>query len=147
MSSAIFCQNTGTPSINLAPAQVSEIYKGLKQNEYLKSRLKKTEFALSSAQTLIVEQDKAGAKSREMLANKEEEIKSLNEVRMQENKAATERDFQLQKDIEMIRSDLEMAIIQAKREKRKSFWRGVKTGAVGTAIIGTAAYFLIQTYK
>ena len=105
------------------------------------------ETALSSAQTLISEQDKAIDKSRDLLLNKEQELKTLNEVRLQENKIASEREYQLKQDVSMIQADLSAAIIQAKKDRRKSFWRGVRTGAVGTAIIGTAAYLIIQNYK
>lgn len=55
LSSIIICQTTNTNLTNcFSDAQVNEIYKGLKQGEYLKERLYNTEEVLSTSEALNI---------------------------------------------------------------------------------------------
>ena len=66
-----FSQST---SISLTEAQKNEIYKGLKQNEYLKERLNKTESALTKAQDLISVQKTQIADQKQLINLKDDFI-------------------------------------------------------------------------
>lgn len=58
-STLIFCQSTDTKNINcFSDYQVEQFYKGLRQGEYLKDRLKDAELTIKLGDTLIREQAK-----------------------------------------------------------------------------------------
>lgn len=142
LSSWILSQNTVTP--NISEAQIKEIYKGLKQNDYLKIRLQKTENSLSAAKNLISEQQKSISAAEKLAVAKDQTIANLEEIRKQENIVSTEKEKQLSADISILKADLEILSKEAKNKQRKKFWNGVKAGAFSVAIIGIAGIILIK---
>lgn len=142
LSSWILSQNTGIP--NISNEQVKEVFKGLKQNDYLKLRLQKTESTLQSAQNLISEQEKAIAAAKNLTAAKDQTIANLEEIRKQENTAGNERENQLKSDFKILQGDLSIQQIEAKERQRKRFWQGVKIGGVSVALIGIAGFVILN---
>ncbi|QQY32041.1 DUF342 domain-containing protein [Chryseobacterium gleum] len=142
MSNLILSQNTNTRSI--AEGQIPEVYKGLKQNEYLKTRLQKTESALSSANQLINEQDKALTVSKNLLTAKDEAMGTVLEISKQDKIAAEEREKQLNIDISYLQTQMEVVKKEADIKQRKRFWNGVKIGGVSVAVLGVAGLILMN---
>jgi len=142
MSNLILSQNTNTRSI--AEGQIPEVYKGLKQNEYLKTRLQKTETALSSANQLINEQDKALSVSKNLLTAKDEAMGTVLEISKQDKIAAAERENQLNIDISYLQTQMEMVKKEAEIKQRRRFWNGVKIGGVSVAVLGVAGLILMN---
>jgi len=138
----ILSQNTNTRSI--AEGQIPEVYKGLKQNEYLKTRLQKTETALSSANQLINEQDKALSVSKNLLTAKDEAMGTVLEISKQDKIAAAERENQLNIDISYLQTQMEMVKKEAEIKQRRRFWNGVKIGGVSVAVLGVAGLILMN---
>ena len=142
VSSSIICQNTGTKSI--PETQIPEIYKGLKQNDYLKIRLQKTETALLSANQLINEQDKALSVSKTLLNAKDEAMGTMREISMQDKIAASERENQLNMDISSLKTEIDLVKKEAVIKQRKRFWNGVKIGGVSVAVLGAAGLIWLK---
>lgn len=138
----ILSQNTNTR--NIQEGQIPEVYKGLKQNEYLKTRLQKTETALSSANQLINEQDKALTVSKNLLTAKDEAMGTVLEISKQDKIAASERENQLNIDISYLQTQMEMVKKEAEIKQRKRFWNGVKIGGVSVAVLGVAGFILMN---
>lgn len=138
MSSTIFCQNTVTG--NIPESQIPEIYKGLKQADYLKLRLQKTEITLNSANALIIEQEKAISVSKDLLKSKDQIIATKDEILKQESAAASEKEFQMKTDIYKLQNDL----LISKKTQNKKFWTGIKIGGLSVAVIGVAGLILIK---
>jgi hypothetical protein len=138
----ILSQNTNTRSI--PEGQIPEVYKGLKQNEYLKTRLQKTETALSSANQLINEQDKALSVSKSLLTAKDEAMGTVIEISKQDKIAAEERENQLNIDISYLKNQLEVTRKEFEIKQRKRFWNGVKIGGVSVAVLGTAGLIWLK---
>ena len=136
VSSLIFCQNTSIK--NIPETQIPEIYKGLKQNEYLKNRLQKTENALSNANQLINEQDKAITVSKSLLTAKDEAMGTIVEISKQDKIIAEEREKQLNIDISYLQAQMEIVKKEAESNQGKRFWNGVKIGGVSVAVLGVA---------
>lgn len=132
----ILSQSTNTRTI--PEVQIPEIYKGLKQNEYLKVRLQKTETALSSANQLINEQDKAIAVSKTLLNAKDEAMGTMLEISKQDKIAAEERERQLNIDLSYLKTEIDLVKKEAAIKQRKRFWNGVKIGGVSVAVLGAA---------
>ncbi|WP_175627256.1 hypothetical protein [Chryseobacterium sp. JV274] len=142
VSNLILSQNTNTRSI--PEGQIPEVYKGLKQNEYLKTRLQKTETALSSANQLINEQDKALSVSKSLLTAKDEAMGTVIEISKQDKIAAEERENQLNIDISYLKNQLEVSRKEFEIKQRKRFWNGVKIGGVSVAVLGTAGLIWLK---
>ncbi|WPO89858.1 hypothetical protein [Chryseobacterium sp. HR92] len=142
VSNLILSQNTSTRSI--PEGQIPEVYKGLKQNEYLKTRLQKTETALSSANQLINEQDKALSVSKSLLTAKDEAMGTVIEISKQDKIAAEERENQLNIDISYLKNQLEVTRKEFEIKQRKRFWNGVKIGGVSVAVLGTAGLIWLK---
>lgn len=120
-----------------SPAQVDEIYKGLKQGEYLKTRVIKAEETLLKADVIINEQKSINSKLSKSLALSEE-ITLTNELAYKKDKELCEyKTLALQNTI-----DINKAIY--KKDKRKAIWSGIKIGGVSVAVLGTAAFFLLR---
>lgn len=147
MSSLILSQNTVTKNIEIPAAQVPEIYKGLKQNEYLKARLQKTETTLSSANDLISEQDKALELSKNIIKSKDEVLGTIQEVYKQDKIAGAERENQLKIDVSYLKNEVEVIKLESKKEQRRKFWNGIKIGGVSVAFIGAAGLIWINQRK
>ncbi len=138
----ILSQNTNTR--NIPEGQIPEVYKGLKQNEYLKVRLQKTETALSSANQLINEQDKALIVSKNLLTAKDEAMGTVLEISKQDKIAAEERENQLNIDISYLKTEIDMVKKDAEIKQRKRFWNGFKIGGVSVAVLGVAGIILLN---
>lgn len=132
----ILSQNTATR--NIPEGQITEVYKGLKQNEYLKVRLQKTEIALSSANQLITEQDKALSVGKTLLNAKDEAMETVLEISKQDKIVAEEREKKLNIDISDLLTQMEIVRKEAEIKQRKRFWSGVKIGGVSVAVLGVA---------
>lgn len=141
-SSTIFSQHTGTG--NIPEAQIPEIYKGLKQADYLKVRLQKTETTLNSANALIEEQEKALSASKNLLSSKDQIIATKDEVLQQEKAAASERENQLKADVSLLQNNYKILEIDFKNKQRKKFWNGVKIGGVSVVVLGAVGVLLIK---
>lgn len=137
MSNLIFCQNTNTKSISFPESQVKEIYKGLKQGEYLKSRLDKTEKALKDASNLIIEQKSALENSEALIKAKNDLIKNNEEIFSQQKTIYDSQISILQTDYKILQQD-------SKAEAKKKMWTGIKIGGVSVAILGVGAFLIIN---
>lgn len=138
MSNLCLSQNTNTNLTNCySDAQISEIFKGLKQNDYLKMRLDKTEVSLANADKVIKEQKTAIDTQTEIITIKDNLIKG--EVA----KCGKEKEV-LSANIEILNNTIEIMKIDAKKEGRRKFWNGVKVGGISVGVLGGAtALFLI----
>jgi len=142
MSNLIFSQNTATR--NISEAQISELYKGIKQNDYLKLRLQKTESTLNSANELISEQEKAITAGKMLLKAKDEIIATNQEILKQQKTGSLERENQLKSDIGILKGELSILEIQSKKTARKKLWTGIKIGGVSVAVLGAVGLLLIK---
>lgn len=131
------CQNTNTKSIEIPESQVKEIYKGLKQGEYLKVRLDKTEKALKDASDLIKEQKSALENSASLVKAKDQMLKNNEEIFSQEKNIYDSRITSLQADYKILKQT-------SKADARKKMWSGIKIGGVSVAILGIGAFLLIN---
>ena len=105
------------------PEQLSEVYKGLKQGEYLKVRITKTEEVLEEANGIMNQQKQAMAQYGEIVKNKNLVIENLN--------------FQIEKEKEICLAEKEQLnnIIKTneivlKAESKRKFWTGLATGTI-----------------
>src|SRR5690606_35828012 len=126
MSVTATCQITDTKCFK--QAQLDQIYKGLKQGEYLKKRLKDTEAVLSEAN--------AGLKFR---AERIQKLEEMNEIRTQMYHTL-EFECETSKKIDSLQIRRLNLIIddfpnQMRKVENKGFWKGAKVGAV----VGAAA--------
>lgn len=136
MSNLSLSQTTNTQSIN--PTQVAEIYRGLKQGEYLKVKMKKTEEVLDNANTLITQQKQNIAKQEEIINGKNEIIDNL-KFQITNNQEISEA----QK--EQLSNQIKIMELQSNKDGRKKFWNGVKIGGISVAVLGAGAiYFLTK---
>ena len=138
LNSQLISQTTNTKPINcLSDAQMSEIFKGLKQGEYLKVRLEKAEETLFSANKVINEQTYIITNKDKVIDIKDTLYNSLV--------------FQNKMDMEIKNSEIDklnetMKVNQKiyKSEKRKKFWNGVGYGAGGTVILSLVGILLLS---
>lgn len=139
MSSQIFSQSTNIKNtkVEIPQSQVKEIYKGLKQGEYLKIRLDKTEKALKDASDLITEQKSALENSASLVKAKDQMLKNNEEVFSQEKVIYDSRITSIQADYKILQQT-------SKIEGRKKMWNGIKIGGVSVAILGVGAFLLIN---
>lgn len=117
--------------------QIAEIYKGLKQGEYLKVRVQKTEGVLTEATLLIAEQKTAIAQSKEIINTKDVIIDNLNFQILKEKEIA-------EAEKEQLNNMLKAKDIVIKAEGKKKFWNGVKIGGISVGIAGVAAILLLN---
>ena len=137
LNSQLISQTTNTKPTNcLSDAQMSEIFKGLKQGEYLKVRLEKAEETLFSANKVINEQTYIIANKDKVINIKDALYTSL----VFQNKMDMEiKDSQIDKLNETMKVNQKIY----KSEKRKKFWSGIKIGGVVGVGIATTALLLI----
>ena len=137
-NSLIICQTINTENIKCFQAEtVNEIFKGLKQGEYLKKRLDKTEISLDNANALLKEQKSAIAKRDNLIEVKEGIINNLQTVVEQTEIASKAKISQVETDLKILQK-------QAKKDGRKKFWSGIKWGTGGTiAVAGIITGILI----
>lgn len=119
-----YSQNTSTNLSNCySDAQVTEIFKGLKQNEYLKLRLIKTESVLKEADTIIEKQKENINTKNEIIVGKSEIIDNLNaQLVIEENIKKAQ--------IEQLNNTILFEINQGDKKARQGFWKGAKTGGI-----------------
>lgn len=130
VSNLILSQTTATPQLN--SAQLENVYKGLKQNDYLKVRVKQAEKTLEEAEKLMQNQ-KAGIEKRDQLIRlKDDQLQNQQYIASQELAS---------KDIEITRltAVLSETEKQIKRNGRKQLWKGIKIGGISVGVLGTAA--------
>ena len=123
MSSLILSQSTNIQNIN-------DVYKGLKQNGYLKLRLSKVESTLNSANALIVEQDTT--------------INNLQYIQKKEAEICEEQQNRLKIDIAGLKEDIRFEKEMSKINQKKKFWTGVKIGGFSVAVLGVVALVAIN---
>lgn len=134
VSSLILSQTTDTPQ--LTKAQLEEVYKGLKQNDYLKIRVKQAEKTLDDAQALIQNQNEGIAKRDEIITLKTEQMENLKFIHVQELES---------KQIEIGRLNSVMVEMekQYKKQGRKKLWNGILIGGTTVVVLGGVAAGLI----
>lgn len=137
LSSLILSQNTNTKNIEIPESQLKEIYKGLKQGEYLKVRLDKTEKALKDASDLITEQKSALENSSTLVKAKDQMLKNNEEMFSQEKTIYDSR-------ISILQADYKILQETSKADARRKMWNGIKIGGVSVAILGVGAFLLIN---
>lgn len=138
VSSQLISQVSNTNRTNCySDVQVTEIFKGLKQNDYLKLRLDKTESTLVSADKLITEQKGAINTLTEIVKVKDDLIAG-------EVSKCTEEKNSLNAQIGILNNNIELSKIEAKKNKTKAFWDGIKIGGVSVAILGAVTVLLLN---
>ena len=141
VSNLFLSQNINTNRTNCySDTQITEIFKGLKQNDYLKMRLDKTEKSLESADKVINEQKSAISTQTEIIKVKD------NLIAGEVAKCAKEKEV-LNANIEILNNTIEIMKIDQKNQNRKKFWNGVKVGGISVAVIGGATAFYLISKK
>ena len=141
VSNLFLSQNINTNRTNCySDTQITEIFKGLKQNDYLKMRLDKTEVSLGNADKVIKEQKTAIETQTKIITVKD------NLITGEIAKCSKEKDV-LNANISILNNTIEIMKIDAKKEGRKKFWNGVKVGGVSVAVIGGATAFYLISKK
>ena len=124
-------QNTANTNGTFIPdSQVTELYKIVKQNDYLKKRLKAAENSLNDANELINEHKVQRVKLDALIALQSDELKSTTEMY---GKQIEVKNMQ----ITDLNRQIEETVKQGKKTARKKFWNGFAFGGVTVGIIGT----------
>lgn len=124
-------QNTANTNGTFIPdSQVTELYKIVKQNDYLKKRLKAAENSLNDANELINEHKVQRGKLDALIALQSDELKSTTEMY---GKQIEVKNLQ----ITDLNRQIEETVKQGKKTARKKFWNGFAFGGVTVGIIGT----------
>ena len=140
LNSQIFCQSIVTKNTNLHcynDAQISEMFKGLKQGDYLKVRLDKTEKALKDAGNVISSQQDAITKGQSIISEQKSLIDTNNYI------CAKDKEI-LGAEINQLNNTIQLNALEAKKDSRRKFWNGIKIGGVSVAIIGAGAFLLTR---
>ena len=139
MNSLVISQTTNTNPTNcLIPnSQVNEIYKGLKQGEYLKVRLDKTEKTLLDTSNIMGEQKNIIDNLTQTNTLKDKIIKDLNVKCTQEKEIKNV-------EIERLQKIMELNTTQAKKEARRKSTNSFILGA-GIGVTVTAVAILLLT--
>ena len=132
MSNLILSQATATPQ--LTNEQLENVYKGLKQNEYLKVRVKQAEKTLDEAEKVMDNQKSTIAKQNELVLAKDRYLDNYKR----------QSELQLQsKDVEIDR--LNSVIVETKKDNRRQLWKGIRIGGITVGVLGgVAALYLIS---
>lgn len=118
-------------------SQVTEIYKGLKQNEQLKKLINSAQETIDNSNTLIASQRKLNDKLTEESNAKSELIKNLKDLNAQDKVLCD-----IQK--ESFQSEIKFLNQEKKRQSRKSFWNGVKIGGISVVVLGAATLIFLN---
>ena len=138
LNSQLISQTTNTNLIKCFPqSQVNEIFKGLKQGEYLKIRVDKAEQTLVSADKIIEEQKSIIINKDKVIDIKDTLYKSLQYQNGLDMEIKNTKIDQLNETIK-VNGEI------YKSEKRKKFWSGIKYGAVGTIVISAVGILLLS---
>lgn len=113
------------------------MYNGLKQGEYLKVRLDKTEKALDKTQSIVTEQKTVIAKQTEIISGQEKLIST--------NKFIADQNTEVKdSQIDRLNNDLKIQEIEARRNGRKKLWNGIIIGGVSVSVITTALIVFLK---
>lgn len=112
-----------------------ELYKGLKQNEQLKKLYNSALETIDNSNYLIADQKKLIAKLSEESMAKNEVIDNLKSLVDKNNELCEIQKKTLQSDLDYLKE-------QSKKDSRKSFWKGVKTGGVTVVALGVVGLIL-----
>lgn len=138
MSSLSLSQTINTENIRCYDEnQITEIYKGLKQSDYLKTRLAKTEIALSNSEKKIAEQDQTIRRLNEDSRKNQDLLKNNSTQHL-------ERQKELEQKIHTLNQEYNQYKQEVPREKRKTMRKGIGIGGV-FGIIGGTIITLILT--
>lgn len=142
MSNLYFSQNTNTNLTKVnsgycySEAQVNEIFKGLKQTEYLKVRLQKTEETLQNADKVISQQ-------KDIIVSKTEAIILKDEIIKQNQIAYNAEKEILNSNIDKLKAEIEYNKKLAKTHSKKQFWKGVKIGGITVGVLGAGTILFL----
>lgn len=135
-SKLILSQVTNTsqsePTKCIPISQITEVYKGLKQNEQLKKLYNSAQETIDNSNTLIASQRKLNDKMTEESSAKSELIQNLKDLSAQDKKICD-----IQK--ESLQNEIKYLVQENKKDSRKSFWNGVKIGGFSVVTLGAAA--------
>lgn len=141
LSNLSLSQTTNTQNTNgkyLNDTQIAEVYRGLKQGEYLKQRVKKAEDVVDQANGVISQQKQNIVKQDEIIKGKNEIIDNL-QFQISNNQEL----YDAQK--EQLSNQIKIIELQSKKDGRRKFWNGVKIGGISVAVLGAGAiYFLTK---
>lgn len=128
-----------TKGVFIPDSQVTELYKIVKQNDYLKKRLTATEKTLNDANKLINEYKVQRSKLDAVIALQGEELKKTTEMY---GKQIDVKNLQLTD----LNRQLEESYTVAKKQGRRKFWKGFAIGGVTIGALGgaTLIYFLTR---
>lgn len=118
-------------------SQVTEIYKGLKQNEQLKKLLYTAQETIDNSNALISSQRKMNTKLSEESEAKSEVINNLKDLNQNDKVLCDIQKKTLQNQIKYLEED-------KKKEYRRSFWNGVKIGGISVVALGIATFVLVN---
>ena len=135
--SQVTSTNQSEPTKCVPVSQVTEIYKGLKQNEQLKKLLYTAQETIDNSNALISSQRKMNAKLSEESEAKSELIKNLKDLNQNDKYLCDIQKKTLQNQIKYLEE-------YKKKESRKSFWNGVKIGGVSVVALGIATFVLVN---
>ena len=141
MSSTTLFQAQNTANTNgtfIPDSQVTELYKIVKQNDYLKKRTTAAENALNDANKLISEYKVQRSKLDAIIALQSAELKKTTEMY---GKQIEVKNLQLTD----LNQQLEKSYVDAKKQGRKKFWKGFTIGGVTVGIIGTGTAIYLLT--
>ena len=141
MSSTTLFQAQNTANTNgtfIPDSQVTELYKIVKQNDYLKKRTTAAENALNDANKLISEYKVQRSKLDAIIALQSAELKKTTEMY---GKQIEVKNLQLTD----LNRQLEKSYVDAKKQGRKKFWKGFTIGGVTVGIIGTGTAIYLLT--
>ena len=134
LSRLTICQVTDTKPTNCFDNnQIEQFYKGLKQGEYLKKRLRAAEKSIALADTLIDRQRNKIAIQDELITIQEDQKNTLS-FRLEKSREKHIKELQI-KDNE---------ITYLEKQAKKQFWRGTKAGAVAGVAVTLIAVILVN---
>ena len=134
LSRLTICQVTDTKNTNCFDnVQIEQLYKGLKQGEYLKKRLRDAEKSIALADTLINRQRNKITFQDELITVQEEQKNTLS-FRLKTTREKHLKEIQI-KDNE---------IVFLEKQAKKQFWRGTKAGAVAGVAVTLIAVILVN---
>ena len=138
LSNPLTSQSTSINLTNcMSDAQLTNIYQGLKQGEYLKTRVEKAEATLLSAEKVMKEQ--------EYLLNNKDQVIGLKNTLYESLKFQNEMDMKIKSaEIDRLNETLKVKDKIHKSDKKKSLWTGIKIGGVSIAVLGTVAILLLK---
>lgn len=138
LSNPLTSQSTSINLTNcMSDAQLTNIYQGLKQGEYLKTRVEKAEATLLSAEKVMKEQ--------EYLLNNKDQVIGLKNTLYESLKFQNEMDMKIKSaEIDRLNETLKVKDKIHKSDKKKSLWTGIKIGGVSVAVLGTVAILLLK---